>query len=93
MIILRFSILCGLALSLFILTVQAGDKSDQRLQDRLRAHIEFLASDLMRGRQPGSSEYNIAADYVVSQYRQMGLLPAGDDGDLFPTGPITSGLA
>ena len=72
--------------------MQAGDKSDQQLQNRLRAHIEFLASDLMRGRQPGSNEYNIAADYVVSQYRQIGLLPAGDDGTYFQQVPLRQAL-
>lgn len=90
--ILRFSILYGIALCFFILTVQADEGSDQQLQNRLRAHIEFLASDMMRGREPGSNGYNIAADYVVSQYRQMGLLPAGDDGTYFQQVPLRQAL-
>jgi len=69
-------------------TVQAADSSGQQLQNRLRAHIEFLADDRMRGRQPGSDGYNIAANYVASQFLQMGLLPAGNDGSYFQQVPL-----
>jgi Zn-dependent M28 family amino/carboxypeptidase len=48
--------------------------------DRVRAHIEFLASDLLQGREPGSAGFDIAAEYVASQFRQLGLTPAGDRG-------------
>ena len=71
---------------------QAGDESEQQLQNRLRAHIEFLADDLMRGRQPGSPGYNIAANYVSSQFMQMGLLPAGDEGSYFQQVPLRRAL-
>ena len=67
---------------------QAAGDSEPQLQNRLRAHIEFLADDLMLGRQPGSDGYNIAANYVSSQFRQMGLLPAGDDGGFFQQVPL-----
>ena len=66
----------------------AVDESDQQLQDRLRAHIEFLADDLMLGRQPGSDGYNIAANYVASQFRQTGLLPAGNRSSFFQQVPL-----
>jgi len=85
---LRFWICAGIALSISISTVHARDESDRQLQNRLQAHIEFLASDLLRGRQPGSNGYDIAANYVVSQFRQMGLLPAGDDGRYFQQVPL-----
>ncbi len=82
-----FILLCCASL-LSITTARAVDKADQHLQDRLRAHIEFLADDLMRGRQPGSEGYNIAANYVASQFRQMGLLPAGNNGTYFQQVPL-----
>ena len=66
----------------------AGNDSEQLLQNRLQAHIEFLADDLMRGRQPGSPGYNIAANYVSSQFMQMGLLPAGDEGSYLQQVPL-----
>ena len=76
--------------TLLLSTIAAGavDESDQQLQNRLRAHIEFLADDLMLGRQPGSDGYNIAANYVASQFRQMGLLPAGNEDGFFQQVPL-----
>ncbi len=73
---------------LFISTAQAADESDQQLQHRLKAHIEFLADDLLRGRQPGRQGYNIAANYVASQFLQMGLLPAGKGNTYFQQVPL-----
>lgn len=51
------------------------------LGERLRAHIEFLADDLLAGRQPGTPGYDIAARYVASQFQQLGLQPAGAPGE------------
>jgi len=75
---------CALLLSI----TAAGADSDLQLQNRLRAHINFLADDLMLGRQPGSDAYNIAANYVASQFRQMGLVPAGIDATYFQQVPL-----
>ncbi len=77
---------CSLVLSITV--ARANEGTDQQLQDRLRAHIEFLADDLMLGRQPGSDGYNIAANYVASQFRQMGLLPAGNEDSFFQQVPL-----
>ena len=51
-------------------TASDPEQRDTRLEARLRAHIEFLASDLLRGRQPGTAGYDIAAAYVASQMAQ-----------------------
>lgn len=79
------------ALSVLLLSttsVWPDDEPDRQLQNRLKAHIDFLADDLMLGRQPGSDGYNIAANYVVSQFRQMGLSPAGSDGSYLQQVPL-----
>ena len=68
----------------------ADNSSDAILEARLEAHITFLADDLLRGRQPGTEGYDIAANYVVSQFRQMGLQPAGDNGGYLQTVPMLS---
>ncbi len=44
----------------------------------MRAHVEFLADDLLKGRDTGSEGHEIAARYVASQFDGMGLKPAGD---------------
>jgi hypothetical protein len=66
----------------------ARDGDDSALQGRLEAHITFLADDLLRGRQPGTEGYEIAANYVASQFRQMGLQPAGTDGSYLQPVPL-----
>ena len=70
------------------IAAQAGDETDLQLENRLRAHIEFLADDLLYGRQPGTDGYDIAANYVASQFRQMGLSPAGADNGYFQQVPL-----
>ena len=82
-------VILGVCTLLLSITAAGGvDESDQQLQNRLRAHIEFLADDLMLGRLPGSDGYNISANYVTSQFRQMGLLPAGNEGGFFQQVPL-----
>ena len=44
----------------------------------IRAHMEFLASDAMRGRGSGTEDELVAATYVASQLRAYGIPPAGD---------------
>jgi hypothetical protein len=51
-------------------------------EDGLRAHALFLADDVLRGRDTGTPEYEIAARYVAAEFRQAGLEPAGDGGYL-----------
>lgn len=46
-----------------------------------QAHLAFLASDEMRGRDTGSPEIAIAGNYIASYFKQLGLKPApGADG-------------
>jgi aminopeptidase YwaD len=47
----------------------------------IRAHMEFLASDALRGRGSATPDELIAATYVASELRQYGIEPAGDDDD------------
>lgn len=49
----------------------------------VRAHVTFLADDLLEGRDTGSKGYDIAANYVASQFIAMGLKPAAPDGSFF----------
>lgn len=65
-------------------------ETDALLEARLEAHITFLADDLLHGRQPGTEGYDIAAAYVASQFRQMGLQAAGDEGGYLQNVPLRS---
>jgi hypothetical protein len=55
---------------------------------RVRADVEFLASDSLEGRDTGSKGYVIAADYVAAQFRAIGLEPAGENGGWFQQVPF-----
>ena len=46
----------------------------------LKAHVSFLASDSLEGRDTPSRGLDVAAEYVAAQFRGVGLQPAGDDG-------------
>jgi Zn-dependent M28 family amino/carboxypeptidase len=48
--------------------------------DRIRAHVQFLADDLLEGRGTGTRGGDIAAHYIATQFALYGLKPAGDDG-------------
>jgi hypothetical protein len=56
---------------------RAMDRVDTQM---IRSHIHYLADDKLKGRLPGTEGYQLATDYVVEQYKKIGLLPAGDSG-------------
>ena len=51
--------------------------------DAFRAHVTFLADDLLEGRDTGSRGYEIAARYVATQFAALGLQPGGAGGGWF----------
>jgi len=52
-------------------------------RERIRAHVKFLASDLLEGRAPGSRGGDLATEYIAAQFSLLGLKPAGDQGKYF----------
>ncbi len=59
-------------------------------QAAMKAHVLFLASDAMKGREAGSPEFDIAAQYVAAQFYAAGLRPAGDDGGYLQRVPLVT---
>ena len=51
--------------------------------ERIKGDMTFLADDALKGRDTGSVEYQIAANYMAARFANMGLEPAGDDGSYF----------
>ncbi len=51
--------------------------------EAIRAHMEFLADDLLEGRATGARGFQLAANYVRAQFEEMGLKPAGVNGTYF----------
>jgi Zn-dependent M28 family amino/carboxypeptidase len=56
--------------------------------ERVRGHVEFLASDELRGRDTPSPGLEAAAGYISDQFRALGLQPAGDDGSFIRRWPL-----
>ena len=48
--------------------------------EKVRAHVKFLADDLLEGRGPGLRGSEIAAQYIATQFALYGLKPGGDNG-------------
>lgn len=49
----------------------------------IEAHMSYLASDDLEGREAGTPGYDLAADYVAAEFEKIGLKPAGTDGTWF----------
>lgn len=56
---------------------QALDRIDTSI---IRSHIAYLADDRLKGRLPGTEGYQMAVDYVMDQFKKMGVSPGGDAG-------------
>ncbi|MEW6654201.1 MAG: M28 family peptidase [Bacteroidota bacterium] len=70
----RISILLLIAVSF----IWAQDKSSNPdiTAEEIKAHINFLASDAMKGRFTGSPGERLAGDYIHTQFESYGLKPA-----------------
>ncbi|WP_332368696.1 M28 family metallopeptidase [Spirosoma telluris] len=47
--------------------------------EAIRTHMTILANDSLKGRKPGTRGFAMAADYVVGQFKALGLQPAGEN--------------
>jgi Zn-dependent M28 family amino/carboxypeptidase len=52
-------------------------------ENKIRAHIKFLSSDLLEGRGTGARGGEIAANYIAAQMEALGLKGAGAQGSFF----------
>lgn len=70
------------ALGLIVcLAVSAGHATEPNAATRRWwSHVEVLAADNMEGRDTGSTGHAKAAAYVVNQFQQNGITPAGERG-------------
>ncbi|MEJ7777045.1 MAG: M20/M25/M40 family metallo-hydrolase [Sphingomicrobium sp.] len=76
-------VLAPLAAALLVAGAQAQTPADPAAVQRIRADVEFLASDLLEGRETGARGHEIAASYVASRFQALGLKPGGEKGGWF----------
>ncbi len=72
---MKLSLFIGVA-ALF--ATSAGAAPFKPSADAIRSHMQFLASDLLEGREAGTRGFDIAASYVANRMLDLGLTPAGD---------------
>ncbi|HLJ48232.1 MAG TPA: M28 family peptidase [Bryobacteraceae bacterium] len=75
---------------LFILAFALGISAqpDVISGEKIRAHVKFLASDLLEGRGVGTRGGDLATDYIATQFALTGAKPAGDSGTYFQRVPL-----
>ena len=56
--------------------VQQPSREQQAAVERIRKHVEFLASDKLQGRRAGTPAADEAARYIAKEFRAAGLEPA-----------------
>lgn len=79
---------CANGLWLLVAAVCISASCQSKVDDQARgeqwwAHVRVLADPAMKGRLTGSDEYLKAAAYVVSEFKQWGLTPAGVNGSWY----------
>ena len=68
------------ALLLCLLAAAAAAQVSDISGERMRAHVKFLAGDLLEGRGVGARGGDLAAEYIATQFALSGAKPAGDNG-------------
>lgn len=68
------------AISVLAAAIQAQTGIKAISVSKIRHHLEFLASDEMRGRNTPSPELDSCAAYIAREFARYGLRPVGDDG-------------
>jgi Zn-dependent M28 family amino/carboxypeptidase len=91
--ILRVAVICGAFMGMARAQKNGIPTDAQNVMDHfskaaLRAHMEFLADDLLEGRGTGTRGQELAAKYVATQFEATGLEPAGEKGTYFQNVPF-----
>jgi aminopeptidase YwaD len=58
----------------------ATEKADAQIVANLQKHVQYLADDKLEGRRTGTKGEQLAMDYIIAYYKQLGLAPAGSNG-------------
>jgi hypothetical protein len=79
-------------LILLLLSVFTNIQAQNIKESKLKKHIGFLASDKLEGRGTGTQAEIKAANYIVKQFKKLGLQPRGENGNYTQVFPAKKGL-
>ena len=75
---LKYYLLITLSLVVFLSQNLTGQEAITAKD--LYKHVDFLASDSLKGRKPGTEESKIAAQYIADEFKHYGLKLLAEDG-------------
>ncbi|MCZ2344086.1 MAG: M28 family peptidase [Bacteroidales bacterium] len=75
-------------LLLFSGFTSAADRPVQVQPEQVQAHVQYLASDRLEGRKPGTRGEELTIDYLAAAFQKAGLQPAGRSGTFFQPVPL-----
>jgi hypothetical protein len=74
-----------------VAVAQKLNKSDKALVNYLKSEVGYLASDELKGRRAGDPGETLAANFIASKFKEVGLTPKGDNADYFQYFTINDG--
>jgi hypothetical protein len=69
---------------------QAAPAEPAFTPEAIKAHVDFLADDLLEGRGAGTRGHEVAARYVATRFEALGLKPGGSDGSWYQRFPLAT---
>ena len=67
-------------LALIILVTLISCKTENKVENKIKEDVAFLADDKLEGRQTGTKGEKAAADYIASRFKSLGLEEKGTKG-------------
>ncbi len=74
-----------------VASAQKLKKSDKIIIGNLKSEIGFLASDRLEGRRTGTPGEKLAYEYLAEQFKNINLVPKGDDNSYLQAFEISEG--
>lgn len=86
-----FRILIPFLLLVQFASAQKLKKADQEIVHYLQQQVGYLSSDELKGRRAGDSGEILAAEFIASKFKEIGLIPKGDHSSFFQHFTINDG--
>lgn len=86
-----FRLLLPLLLLCQVASAQKLKKVDKQIVQYLQQQVGYLSSDALKGRRAGDPGEVLAAEFIASKFKEIGITPHGDNGTFFQHFTINDG--